>query len=356
MKPDETALPVSRRQFLGTAAAMTLAAQGAAIAAETGSRPIRVGFLGLAYSHTAEKCRILKESAGWDLVGAWAETPALAREYAGRGIRILTQAEVLERAEVVLVESEVAQHAPLARLALEAGRHVHLEKPPSLRLDDFDALLRLAREGKRLLQVGYMWRHHPGLNAVQELIRSGGLGDVYLVRIAIDNQLAAERRAEWAQFPGGVLFELGSHVIDTAVRFFGRPERVTPFLRTLGGNGTDRLADANVAVLEFGRTTVVITCSSLRHNAGANRSFEFCGTRGNALLQPIEPPNLTLDLAQVSGTYSAGRSTVTLPVYRRYVNELAELADCVRHSRPLPVPLDLERTVQETLLRSVGIH
>ena len=356
MKPDDTALTVSRRQFLGTAAAMALAGRGEAVAVEAGLRPIRVGFLGLAYSHASEKCRILQQSPAWELVGAWPETPALAREYADRGLRILTQSEVLERAEVVVVESEVAQHAPLARLALEAGRHVHLEKPPSLRLDDFDALLRLAREGKRLLQVGYMWRHHPGLNAVQELIRSGGLGDVFQVRIAIDNQLAADRRKEWAQFPGGVLFELGSHVIDAAVRFFGRPERVTPFLRTLGGAGTDRLADANVAVLEFARTTVVITCSSLRHNAGANRSFEFCGTQGNALLQPIEPPNLTLDLATASGVHPAGRSTVMLPAYRRYVGELAELADCVRHSRPLPVSLDQDRTVQETLLRAVGIN
>lgn len=354
MKTDETALPVSRRQFLGTAAAMALAGRGEAVGAETGLRPIRVGILGLAYSHASEKCRILQQSPAWELVGAWAETPALAREYGDRGVRILTQVEVLNQAEVVLVESEVAQHAPLARLALEAGRHVHLEKPPSLRLSELDALLRLARAGRRLLQVGYMWRHHPGLNAVQQLMSAGGMGDVYLVRIAIDNQLSPERRAEWAQFPGGVLFELGSHVIDAAVRFFGRPKRVTPFLRTLGGGGTDRLADANVAILEFARTTVVITSSSLRHNANSNRSFEFCGTGGTALLQPIEPPNLTLDLAKASGMYPAGRSTVALPEYRRYVGELAELANCVRQSRPLPVSLDLERTVQETLVRAVG--
>lgn len=348
---------MTRRSFV-TATAIA-AASGAtlhSIAAQPNPPPRRipVGFLGLAYSHAAEKCQLLSASPDWNLVGAWAESPTLATEYSGRGVPILSQGELLDQAEVILVESDVPQHAPLARLALEAGRHVHLEKPPALTLPEMDGLLQLAAAKKRLLQVGYMWRHHPGINHVADLIRDGALGDVFLVRIAIDNQLDPARRAEWARFPGGVLFELGSHVIDAAVRLFGRPTRVTPFLRTLGGSGSDRLADANVAVLEFPKTTVVITSSTLRHNAGNNRSFEFCGTRGNAVLQPIEPPNLTLDLARAHNDLPAGRSSIPLPPYSRYVGELAELAACVRDNRPLPIEPATERTTQETLLRAVG--
>lgn len=349
---------MTRRSFV-TASASALAAAGAtlpSLAAQPAqpTRRIPVGFLGLAYSHAAEKCRLLQASPDWKLIGAWAESPSLASEYSARGVPILTQGEILDQAEVILVESDVPQHASLAQLALEAGRHVHLEKPPALTLPEMDELLRVAAAKKRLLQVGYMWRHHPGINRVADLIRDGALGDVFLVRIAIDNQLDPARRAEWARFPGGVLFELGSHVIDAAVRLFGRPTRVTPFLRTLGGTGSDRLADANVAVLEFPKTTVVITSSTLRHNAGNNRSFEFCGTRGNALLQPIEPPNLTLDLARAHSDLPAGRSSVPLPSYSRYVGELAELAACVRDNRPLPIEPATERTTQETLLRAVG--
>lgn len=347
---------MTRRSFVTAAAIASAGATLHSIAAQPTPTPRRipVGFLGLAYSHAAEKCRLLRASPDWNLVGAWAETPTLAAEYSARGVPILSQGELLDQAEVVLVESDVPQHAPLAQLALEAGRHVHLEKPPALTLPEMDGLLRIAAAKKRLLQVGYMWRHHPGINRVADLIREGALGDVFLVRIAIDNQLDPAHRAEWAGFPGGVLFELGSHVIDAVVRLFGRPARVTPFLRTLGGSGSDRLADANVTVLEFARTTVVITSSTLRHNAGNHRSFEFCGTRGNAILQPIEPPNLTLDLARAHADLPAGRSPVSLPSYSRYVGELAELAACVRDNRPLPIEPATERTTQETLLRAVG--
>jgi predicted dehydrogenase len=340
---------IDRRSFLAAAGLAPLV-----LGAAPPPRKLRAGFLGLGYSHATEKVRLIRESEDYECIGAWAETPELERTWAARGLPMLSKAQVLERAEVILVESEVARHAPLAREALAAGRHVHVEKPPALRLDELDALIQLARARSLQLQVGYMWRHHPGLNRAFELVRNGALGDLFLVRIAIDNQLDAARRAEWAQFPGGVLFELGSHVIDATVRLLGRPERVTPFLRTLGSTA-DRLADANVAVLEYPRTTVVITSATLRHNAGSNRSFEFCGTGGNALLQPIEPPNLTVDLAAPSAALPKGRSTVPIPAYARYVGELAELAACVRGERQPGVSLDTERTVHETLLRAVGV-
>lgn len=59
-----------------------------------------------------------------------------------------------------------------------------------------------------------------------------------------NNTLEPRRRSEWAEFPGGVLFELGSHLIDAIARLLGRPERVTPFLNA-HGRPADGLACIN---------------------------------------------------------------------------------------------------------------
>lgn len=346
---------MNRRHFLhlaaGAAATAPAVTAPPAVAAPTPARP-RIGFLGVAYSHAAEKIRILRNSADFAFAGIWAENDTLARRYAAQGVPLLSQDELLRSCEVIVVESDVPTHALHARLALEAGCHVHLEKPPALSLAEFDPLIRLAREKRRHLQIGYMWRYHPGLRTVFEAIRNGWLGEVFLVRGMLNNTLATDRRAAWAGFPGGVLFELGSHLIDAIVRLLGRPDRVTPFLKTHGGS--DSLADNNVVVFEYPRATALLTSATLQPNAGAHRAFEVLGTRGSAVVRPLEPPSVHLDLADAAGPYRRGPQEVPQPAYRRYVEEFIDLARVLRDGGPLPVSLDQERTIQETLLRACG--
>lgn len=349
-----------RRSFLcrtvlaSTAVALPVFPNAAAPSAEAVARRPKVGFLGVAYSHAAEKIRLLRESKDFEFVGIWAESEALAGRYRDQGVRIRGRDEILKDSEVVVVESAVSTHASLALEALEAGCHVHLEKPPAETLPDFERVLGAARTRNRRLQVGYMWRHHPGLNAVFDAVRAGWLGEVFLVRATINNTLEKARRAEWAEFKGGVLFELGSHMVDAVVRLLGRPNRVSPVLKT-HGSSTDTLADNNVVVFEYPKTTAVITSSTLQPNAGAYRAFEVFGTQGTAVVRPMEPPAVELELTEAAGPYRRGRQTLSLPAYRRYEGEFAELVRSLREGLPLPVSLDLERDVQETLLKACGV-
>jgi predicted dehydrogenase len=123
-------------------------------------------------------------------------------------------------------------------LALKAGKHVHVEKPPAATLAEVQEMVALAREKRLLLQTGYMWRYNPGFTKIFEAERKGWLGEVFMVRAAMSNNLAPARRAEWGEFKGGALFELGSHLIDAIVRLLGRPKSVTPFLRRHGKAAT----------------------------------------------------------------------------------------------------------------------
>jgi len=252
-------------------------------------------------------------------------------------------------ARVVAVEGPVKDHYASARLALEAGKHVHVEKPPADTMAGMRHLVQTAQQKKLLLQSGYMWRYHPGFDKVIEAKRNGWLGDVYMVRGQINTLIDASRRPEWGQFRGGQMFELGAHLIDALVRLMGAPAKVTPYLRKQGSFHDD-LHDLTLAVFEYPGAMAVIQSATLQPGSGAYRSFEVLGTNGTAIIRPLEAPVLTIDLAKAAGPYKKGLQTIPLPAYTRYVGDLADLAAAVRGERPLAVSLTDELLVHQTLL------
>lgn len=345
---------MDRREFLQTSlrCAALAAAPISLRAADAGAgKPrIPIGFLGASYSHGPDKIKLAMTSSDWEFVGVCEISAAGRQTCANLGAKLISQDELFQRARVVAVESDVRDHAAHALLALQAGKHVHLEKPPAMKLAEMREVVALAREKKLLLQTGFMWRYNPGFKALFEAARKGWLGDVFMVRGFISNNLAPARRPEWGEFPGGSMFELGSHLVDAIVHLLGKPNAVTPFARH-HGKFEDSLKDNNVAVLEYERAAAVLINTALQAGATPPRSFEVLGTNGTAALQPLEPPALTIDLAKPAGPYKQGSQQVPLPAYERYQADFAELAAAVRGERPLSVSLDDELLVAETVLR-----
>jgi predicted dehydrogenase len=344
---------MNRRKFLrstSSLAALTFLPPISA-SAVTPAQKIKIGFLGVSHSHASEKVKLVRALQDWELIGICEKDEEVRHAYDQAGIKILSQRDLLTECTVVAVESAVRDHARHAKLALEAGKHVHVEKPPADSLNAFKELQKIAPQKQLLLQVGYMWRFNPGLVTALEAAQKGWLGDVYLVRATINTQVPAARRPEWAEFKGGVMFELGCHLIDPIARLLGQPNSVTPFLKK-HGNFDDNLADNTTAVFEYPKVTAIVTAATLQPNAMAHRSFEILGTNGTALVKPLEQPVLQIDLAKPAGPYKAGTQTISLPSYRRYVSEFNELAQCVRNKTSLAVTPQQELLMQETLLRA----
>jgi len=348
---------MNRRHFLGATAGTAVAAATPAppVVAATGPKDrIPIGFLGSTYSHGPDKIRLALASPDWEMIGVCEASPAGREACTRLGAPLISQEELFRRARVVAVESDVRDHAAHALLALQAGCHVHLEKPPAARLDDLQAVMAAAREHQRLLQTGFMWRHHPGFIAIREAVRRGWLGKIHHVRGFLASSVPAARRREWAEFKGGAMFELGCHLVDATVRLLGRPQTVTPILRR-HGRYDDTLMDNNVVVLEYDAATAVLTNSALQAGGSPPRSFEVLGTNGTATLTPLEPPALRIDLVEAAGPYRQGPQEVPMPEYRRYVGDFAELAAAVRGTAPLGVDLEEEQLVGETVLRASGM-
>ena len=119
---------------------------------------------------------------------AWiCDTDAARRaEYAERypGARATGAfADVLadDSVEAVVIATPVPTHYDLAKQALEAGKHVFVEKPPAMRGDEMEELVAIAEAGDLVLMPGHLLLYHPGLRIVKGLVDTGELGEVACV-------------------------------------------------------------------------------------------------------------------------------------------------------------------------------
>jgi predicted dehydrogenase len=321
---------------------------------------IRIGLLGAGHGHAGGKLRVLEASPEFELAGV-AEPNAEVRERC-RGsepfasARWVSESELLEDRSVVAVavEGRVQDNLGLARRALEAGKHVHLDKPAGDSLQQFRAVLDLAREQDLLLQMGYQFRYNTGFVFVREAVREGWLGEVFSVHGTISSSIALTAREGLAAFPGGMMFDLGCHLIDALVDLLGRPHTITPFLRHDSACG-DTLADNTVAVFQFERAVAVIETSAMEVGASQRRQFAVCGSEGTAVVQPIEPPTARLCLRQATAGYQSGWQSVPVENVPRYVRDFEEFAACIRGARRPSYDYHHDEIVQAAVLRASGM-
>jgi predicted dehydrogenase len=83
--------------------------------------------------------------------------------------------------QAVVIATPVPTHHPLAKQALEAGKHVFVEKPPAMRAAEMEELVGLAEERGLVLMPGHLLLYHPGVEKLKDLVDSGQLGDVLCV-------------------------------------------------------------------------------------------------------------------------------------------------------------------------------
>jgi predicted dehydrogenase len=86
-----------------------------------------------------------------------------------------------EAVDAVVIATPVPTHFALAKQALEAGKHVLVEKPPAMRAAEMGELVALAASNARVLMPGHLLLYHPGIRKVKELVDSGDLGEVLCV-------------------------------------------------------------------------------------------------------------------------------------------------------------------------------
>ncbi|GAB2964854.1 Gfo/Idh/MocA family oxidoreductase [Hymenobacter coalescens] len=132
--------------------------------------------------------------------------------------------------ELVVVNTPNDSHVALARQALQAGKHVLLEKPVATSVADLEELLQLARTVNRQLFAYQNRRWDSDFLSVRQVLDSGQLGPLVEATFRFDRyKLALHHKLfkEQPETPGsGLLFDLGPHILDQALSLFGPPARI----------------------------------------------------------------------------------------------------------------------------------
>ncbi|MCL4505469.1 MAG: Gfo/Idh/MocA family oxidoreductase [Chloroflexi bacterium] len=190
--------------------------------------PIKTALVGIGRAGWNMHCEELDKRADkFTIVAACDVVPDRQRRMAER-YRCRAYGDIRElvkdnEAELVSIATRSPDHVAHAILALEAGKHVFLEKPIAL---DYAGALRLrdaAVSARGNLYFRHNRRFEPAFNHIRELLASGILGNVFEVKLRRNSY---QRRSDWQTLlasGGGLLNNWGPHIVDHALQFLGAP-------------------------------------------------------------------------------------------------------------------------------------
>jgi predicted dehydrogenase len=321
---------------------------------------IRVAMIGSGHGHAASKIRALQSMPEYEFAGLCRpdkDDPAIGEVF--KSVRAVSLKEVLEDRSIELVAAESAdaeRNLKYAQLSIDAGKFVHLDKPPGASLSGLRKLLADAKERKRIVQMGYQWRYHPGMQAAMEAARKGWLGRVYRFRASIDKSIESDERRHLAKYRGGMMFSEGCHLVDRATALLGKPTKVNGYIRHHSPL-TDGLADNTLIVLEYPESIAEISLAGFDPHGNQHRYVEILGTNGSAKAQPFAPVRLMVTLKEAAGPYRVGEQTLEPkgPPGLGYTPDFAEMAAVIRKGAEPTYTAQHDLMTQEVLLEACGM-
>src|SRR5262249_32202066 len=143
---------------------------------------------------------------------------------------------------------------------------------------------------KLLVQMGYMFRYNPAVVLLREFLKKGWLGEVFEVHAVISKVIAPAQRKRLAQFKGGMMFELGCHVLDLVIGVLGKPKEVSSFNQH-ASRTDDKLMDNMLAVLTYPRAVASLKSTAMEVQGFDRRHLVVCGSEGTFHIQPLDNPS-----------------------------------------------------------------
>lgn len=330
---------------------------------------IKIGQVGVCHEHASGIINTLKKMPDvYEIVGVVDDRNTTAAKFAGNnlkpyeGLKWMTEEELFSSPglQAVTVETPNSDLVPAALRCMEHNLAMHMDKPGGEDLELFGKLLNGCKERKLPFQMGYMFRNNPAMQLCQKAVREGWLGELFHIRADMGHHYGGESYQRYlSNFKGGIMFNLGCHHIDMIVSMLGRPEKVTPFLKSTpkAANGAKNNC---MTVLEYPHTTVSIHACDLEADGIKRRRFKICGSKGTIEWSPLErfdgkPLQMNLTFLEGNEEYPAGSHIVDLGIKRdRYEDQLLELAKIIRGEMKNPYTYEHDYLAQEVTLAAAG--
>ena len=270
---------------------------------------------------------------------------------------------------LIVVATPNDTHFSYTKTALEAGRHVVIDKPMTPTLKEAEELVRIAEQRGLLISVYQDRRWDGAYVTVRKLIQSGVLGTAMEYEARFDRYRLDAKPGAWrevADFPAaGVLWDLGPHLIDGALLLFGEPESI--YAAALWQRESAKVDDAFDVILQYPRLRATLRARIIAY--APSHHLLVHGTQGSFVKYGMDPqeeilrsPNYPdgldwgkhwgLEAEKQWGTLSrVGETPRKIPTERGdYRGFYVNMRDAIEKGAPLEVPPEQFLRTQRALI------
>lgn len=340
-------------------------------------KKIKIAQIGAGHDHASAAITTLKlQNDIYELVG-YAVVPEDSENlerfsYGGNkacydGIPKMTVEEILNYPglDAVCIETEDRALTKYAIMAAEKGLHIQMDKPGGIDDKEFDRLIDIVKEKNLVFHMGYMYRYNPAVKEIREAVKSGKLGEIYAVEAQM-NCIHEKDKREWlGNYPGGMLYYLGCHLIDLVYMFMGEPEKVIPLSLSVGTDEVEA-EDFGMAVFKYKNGVSFVKSTAVEYGGFERRQLVVCGTKGTIELKPFEwlggelhgvfSPQTTGVKEMFSRDWHKKGDYHNTPVHGRYDALYRAFANYVNGNKKNPFDYEYERGLHKLILKSCGVN
>lgn len=330
---------------------------------------IGLGVISFAHGHANTYCERLATFDDVQLVACWDDDTARGSAAAGKyGMRYSPHLEDLlsdPAIQGVIVTCETNRHAEMVLAAAQAGKHILCQKPMALTLEDCDRMAAAVEQAGVKFMMAFQMRHDPSNQKIKELVESGAIGKVGLLRRrhcipALFNADFVNGPSRWHIDPEknmGMFMDDASHATDFIHWILGRPISVMAEIEnTLTAVAPD---DTGVAIYRFAGGTMSVLLNSSVTLAGENTT-EVYGDQGVIIQNHDDVPSTNVPLPPgpiALKLYTRGQpqwEDLGIPIPASHAERIAAVprafVDCLLHDLTPPATAHDGRVSVEMVL------
>lgn len=329
-------------------------------------KKIRIAQIGTGHPHAGACFKTLRNRPDlFEIVGIAEPIPdkvsRLTERAIYKDIPVYTAEEILEMKDLdaVTIETDELFLTKYTLAAAERGLHVHMDKPGGIDLDDFEKLIATAKKNKTIVHLGYMYRYNPYVQKLLKEVRNGDLGEVFSVEAHMSGHMPASEREWLGNFPGGMMFFLGCHLIDLLLLLRGQPDEIIPLNRCTGHDGLTA-TDYGMVVFAYPNGVSFAKSNASEIGGFTRRQLVVTGTKKTVELKPFE--TLIPEGGQVTDKveylteewFEKGVASRTEP-FDRYNAMMEAFAKMAAGEIENQFSLDYELELYRTILKCCGV-
>lgn len=197
--------------------------------------------------------------------------------------------------ELVIINTPVQTHYEYAKKALEAGKNIVVEKPFTVNVEEAEELVRLAEEKGLFLSVYQNRRFDRDFQQVQNILNEGKLGNIKEAEIRFDRFRTTPSGKQHKENPdqtgSGSLHDLGAHLVDQAVQYFGYPEKLFADVFSMKGS---EFANDYFEILLFYKNDLRVRLKSSVFTKEDHYAYKIHGDKGTFLQERTDNQEVEL--------------------------------------------------------------